>query len=373
MYGDFMKKWSLNKIRISELLLSFLCIIIKISGLDELNVFFNYFIPITSLFIIFLAAYEFKFRRNYFRLIYLIVVINFAVQFTDNIYSINLLLFFFLLIYSLILLITIMFSKRIINISNKEKGKLPVGVFSKKHNVANIIVVSLFLISFAFSIYLDLFVLDNIFHFILLAFGLGSILIICVISINPLYKLNNLIVRDFKYYEFKKMIDEFKENNLHSDTYNYLLAFESNYTVLVDKKESIRIFEMSNRPISKQYEQIYDSIELCYLYNKEDKENFDFKFKLFKEKYPRNINNKVFEIYFDLKDKDKEIKDIEKIFNVNNKLNFNKYSYSYNLMEYYYIRGNVDKAKEYAKIIVDLNAREFKESYNHALLILNEK
>ena len=41
-------------------------------------------------------------------------------------------------------------------------------------------------------------------------------------------------------------------------------------------------------------------------------------------------------------------------------------------MNYYYIRGNLNKAKEYAKIIIDLNANEFKEAYTNALHIYEQ-
>ena len=42
------------------------------------------------------------------------------------------------------------------------------------------------------------------------------------------------------------------------------------------------------------------------------------------------------------------------------------------LMNYYYIRGNLTKAKEYAKIIIEMGANEYIETYNKALSIYEQ-
>lgn len=366
-----MKSLSLNKIRIIQLFLIFLCASFYLFEIYLINPF-CYFIPFISLVILFFSAYEFKYKNNYFRLIYLILIINFCIQFVHDIRYTNLFFLIFLLAYAIILIFTILFSSRYISVSKKEKGKLPLGMLSNKHNRIHKTIMGITYALLALLAYLDFFVFENALLFIGSILVLFIVLLIVLLKINPLIKLCFLVEKDFKYNEFMNKVKEIKNNNLNSETYNYLLLLEANYTAFVDKKESIRMFEHCNRPLNKQYEKFYEVVELCYLYNKNNKETFDIKYKIFKEKYPKNLNNKVFDIYFDLNDKDKEIKDIEKIFNINTKINFNKFGCSYSLMNYYYIRGNLNKAKKYAKIIIDLNANEFKEVYTNALHIYEQ-
>ena len=74
----------------------------------------------------------------------------------------------------------------------------------------------------------------------------------------------------------------------------------------------------------------------------------------------------MFKIY----DKNEVIDNFEKLNDINIKHKFARISRALNLMMYYEVREDYNKAKEYAKIIIDMNATEYVETYNKALSIL---
>ena len=378
-YGDFMKKDYFRLIRFIEYIVCLLLLLLGFSKIEENFVFiglFKYLYPCLYGSLIIGLIFEFKYRKPFIRTFYMILTILFLLL-SENINQTNSFIFVFSIIYMIMLLISFLFKNKMnatVDVVKNEKGKLEVGFFDERHKKLSVLSIVLASVIFCGSFLLLYLILEiNV----IIAFLIGMILCVIVIIgmnllFNPIIKLNKLIYQENRINDFLIKINEFKNNNVHSETYNYLLIFESNYTVLVNKEKSIELFESAFYPNNKGYQKLYELIELCYLENKLDKAMFDKRFKEYKEKYPKEKNLKYIGLSFRINDKNDIIENIESYYNINHKNMFTRLVGSNALMNYYSIRGDLTKAKEYAKIIIDMGANEYIETYNKALNILNQ-
>ena len=374
-----MKKDYFRLIRFIEYIVCLLLLLLGFSKIEENFVFiglFKYLYPCLYGSLIIGLIFEFKYRKPFIRTFYMILTILFLLL-SENINQTNSFIFVFSIIYMIMLLISFLFKNKMnatVDVVKNEKGKLEVGFFDERHKKLSVLSIVLASVIFCGSFLLLYLILEiNV----IIAFLIGMILCIIVIIgmnllFNPIIKLNKLIYQENRINDFLIKINEFKNNNVHSETYNYLLIFESNYTVLVNKEKSIELFESAFYPNNKGYQKLYELIELCYLENKLDKAMFDKRFKEYKEKYPKEKNLKYIGLSFRINDKNDIIENIESYYNINHKNMFTRLVGSNALMNYYSIRGDLTKAKEYAKIIIDMGANEYIETYNKALNILNQ-
>jgi hypothetical protein len=330
--------------------------------------------PLLGVLVFSMVIMEFVYSKPVVRLIYIILIINFLIFIVKDLNMINMCIWFFTLIYFVPFIIIYLRTKNAKTEVKmiKEEGKLDVGILNKKHDKAikGSIVIATICAMLSILIFNLVFEI-NIVISLLLAFIVCFIIIVMIsISSNPLIKLEQLIFNDVKINEYLSELNKLKENNLHSETLNYLCIFEANYMALVNKEKSIELFENVKYPVHKPYIKIYETIELCYLFNKRDQEAFYNKLNEFKLKYPKDKNIVFYDYLFKIYDKNEVIDNFEKLNDINIKNKFARISRALNLMMYYEVREDHNKAKEYAKIIIDMNANEYVETYNKALSIL---
>ena len=374
-----MKKDYFKLIRFIEYIACLLLLLLGFNKIEEGLIFtglFRYVYPFLYLVVVIYLLLEFKYRKPFIRLFYMIITLLLLLL-SEGIDQANSFIFVFSIIYMFLLLISSLFKNKkniTVDVVKNEEGKLEVGFFSEKHKKQSLLFIVLSSIIFCGSFLLFYLVLEvNV----IISFLIGMILCIIVIIVmnllfNPISKINKLIFKENRINDYLNKINEFKNNNIHSETYNYLLIYESNYTVLVNKAKSIELFESAYYPMNKAYQKLYELIELCYLENKLDKDMFDKRLKEYKKKYPKEKNLKYIGLSFRINDINDVIENIESYYNINHKNMFTRLVGANALMNYYYIRGNLTKAKEYAKIIIEMGANEYIETYNKALSIYEQ-
>ena len=339
--------------------------------------FINWHPLVIYIFLFVLVIIEFKYRKPIIKLIYLILEGLILLMTMDNIARLNSFIWLLSIVYCFLVLIslTVTKPKNYREVRNKKDGKLSVGMFSKRHQIHN----NLLVFGYILGVVLLVIIWNAIFHQYIFLAGiifiilLGILFIFLLYKINPLNKCLYVINYKLKYNEFNDYINKIKDNNLHEDSLSYLLSLEANYCVLYNKEKSIEMFDKIKEPKFKPYNEIYNIIKVCYLINKEENEKAlelieELKIKM--PKYSKKISN--FEILAKIKDKNIMISNIEDIIRIDNKFPFDNFANAYTLMCYYYERDNIENAKRYAKMVVS-NGNEFTEAYNLAIKILDMK
>lgn len=356
---------------ISMVMTSFIFVFEIIPGVGLILPSYLVYLPtILSFIILFLFLLEFIKKRRVGRLIYLVIAILLTIITQNSIESLNSYIWFFSFIYLVIVLIIYTKTKTSIKVS-KEKKELPVAIYSRKHLVLNnLLILFVFLFDVVFiSIWYVNYNL-NIIAGLALAFIISFIFIIFMSSlINPLSKPIRLMNNEVKFNEAYKLLEELKNNEmLHQDNIEYIKIFQSDYYALVNKQRSLEIFETINEPEFKEYKKIYHLLKFCYFINKDEINNAKEQLDFIKRKHFYNKNGiERLEKMIDIND-GKTINNIELIYKTNTKNKFLNVINANNLMEYYERQGNIEKAKENAKIIL-LDGKELIETYNKALYI----
>lgn len=256
-----------------------------------------------------------------------------------------------------------------------EKGKLPYGIYSKKHNFLN---------NFLFFILFTIIMIISVYAILNIGFVLGLIILISLSSIlfiflsNCLNEFMNIKKRYFKtldFNQFSEDINKILNNNIHSETKKSVILEYCNIMFLYDKQKAYEMFEEldeSNVPFIKDF---YETIKVVYFFNKG---NYELCIKLIDEFINKttskfNIQKNTLINFKQIFLTTEEIKDFEtKVLKTNKK---NKYIEinNYNiLMLYYYYRSDIAKAKNYAKKIIELKTN-CKELNLSALEILENK
>ena len=359
---------------ISMIITSFTFFFENIPGVGLILPSYLVYLPtILSIIILILFLLEFSKKRRIGRLIYLTIAIFLTCITQYSIDSLNSYIWFFSFIYLIIVLIIYTRTKTSIKV-NKDKKELPVAIYSRKHLILNnllILLVFIFDIIFISIWYINLNL--NIVVGLFLAFILSFIFIIFMSAlINPLSKPIRLMNNEVKFNEAYKLLEELKDNDLlHQDNIEYIKIFQSDYYALVNKQRSIEIFETIKEPEFKEYKKIYHLLKFCYFINKNENNNAKEQLDFIKRKHFYNKNGIVrLEKMIDINEGN-IIDNIEVLYNTNTRNKFLNVINASNLMEYYDKQGNINKAKENAKIILE-DGKELIETYNKALEIIKK-
>lgn len=248
----------------------------------------------------------------------------------------------------------------------KSTKTLPVGVISAKEQ--NILIIT-FLVVIAITAALTMLFInlyDKPALGLLVIPVIIPIVVIIVRKTNTNIKLLGIVNKEMNFEKFNDLLTETLKNNLHPETYNYLMIIKTNYLIAYDLEQAIELSKSLKEPTAKQFKTIYNSvIAEIYVNSKQ----FD--------KFHEIINNVPAVTQSALLNYEKviattdEMLNIESAFPVNLRLPFSNASSYEARMTYYHTRGNKEKAIEYAKIIKSY-CPGLKEYVKKADLILSE-
>lgn len=256
-----------------------------------------------------------------------------------------------------------------------EKGKLPYGIYSKKHNFLNTF---LFLILFTIIMIISVYIILNI------GFVLGLI-ITCILTFISIIFLSNVLnefikvkKRYFKTLDFNQFTEDINKilnNNIHSETKKSVILEYCNIMFLYDKQKAYEMFEQLDEPNVPLGKDLYEVIKIIYFFNKG---NYELCIKLIDEFINKttskfNIQKNTLINFKQIFLTTEEIKDFEtKVLQTSKKSKYAEINNYNTLMLYYYFRSNFEKASIYAKKIIELKTN-CKELNSSALEILENK
>lgn len=322
---------------------------------------FMLYIPIALWFIQVLAfGFETQFKSNRIRMVYLIIssflILLFIFE-TELAAAISMVMSIGYLIMMLIVYVKGGNTGVIITGKVSEKT-LPLGHFSKKHSRFTYFS---FILAFvlAFCSYLlcdNILHIDGIMSFIITFIFVFVFIIAWGILFNPFSKVVNKFNKDLDFVTFEKGILEMLDNNLHPDSRSHLNVLYANYLYTYDLCRGIELFNKIERPEYKAYRLFYDIVAINNAANEKNEEKaYELleSFKIEHSKYQQHIISlsRLLTIVFT----SDEIQNIEAYYPLNNRVKINNIINANTLMSYYSTRNNLEKAKYYAKYLLDNN------------------
>lgn len=256
-----------------------------------------------------------------------------------------------------------------------EKGKLPYGIYSKKHNFLN---------TFLFMILFTIIMIISVYVILKIGFVLGLIVtlllsfILLVFLSNYINEFINIKKRYFKtldFNQFSEDVNKILSNNIHSETKKSVILEYCNIMFLYDKQKAYEMFEQLEESNVSFIKDFYETIKVVYFFNKG---NYELCTKLIDEFCNKttsklNMQKNTLINFKQIFLTTEEIKDFEtKVLQTNKKSKYAEINNYNTLMLYYYFRSNFEKAKVYAKKIIELKTNCF-ELNSSALEILENK
>ena len=182
---------------------------------------------------------------------------------------------------------------------------------------------------------------------------------------NSLTKMLENFYSTCKYEKFYfKYMDIQNDKKINDETKNYLRILHTNFLFLIDEKKAFREYDRIFLPTENKYLQAYYFLGVIV---QARKKNFDeAKEKLDKcKKYKSLSKEDMFslQLFIDIYS-DKDIKDIEKMFPLNNKVLYQNIFNARLLMDYYALKGD-EKTAIYANYILKQKT-DFTDSINKA-------
>lgn len=178
------------------------------------------------------------------------------------------------------------------------------------------------------------------------------IFIIVLLKTDTLRKLLYEINQNLDYEAFELKIDEALQNNLHPETYNFLLMIKTNYLFSYDLPKALELFDTIKEPENNKYLELYHSVlveGLIHLGKHDDayqtiekmKDPLKAKFIYFYKVYCTN----------------EKLDNIDAIYPTNQKNLFSNASSLYTKMKYYETRGDTLKAQELASKLIEYSPK----------------
>lgn len=354
--------------RISQLILALILMLFPLFGVlnDEglvLNDYLKYIPVILGIGIILLTAFETKLLESIIRLSYLAVVtfVSIILLHYGGINMFNTHLWIVSNGYFILSLISVF---KIKNDANKRKVTTTVGYFSVNNILVFIIFELLALFSFFYGVIFAVFA-GGEYPYLIIVFFAPTIFFAVMLSIflgqgNKCLNAINEFMKTADYERFMLDIDGMLENSSFKKATLKLKLMQVEYTFLVDKDRAIQMFSNIDLPKSIFSQMLYKIIEIhCYI----AKNDFQTASELINELQTRHrITRKQIRFLKDIitvLDSEKEIKNIEKKYSIIRKKVDSLINASV-LLNYYKRRGNLKKAKYYARYILH-NTSQFKE------------
>lgn len=382
-----MKRISANLLRYIELILStFLCLFVFFGkNHDEYGLILNNgLIAIPSIIyavILICLLLEYKKTNTFPGIRFFMIFIIFGIallMYSDGKYfsRFNSTLWVFSIPMVISIIVTIIKNGMPVDKTKIETGvnkTLPIGIVTKKQLYISYLIWGILILL------LVLYLVLNITHVIEIPFWIVCIFIfaygiifvyISALKLNPLNASLKIINLNLSYNEFKKEIENFKQNRLHPETINQINLLLANYTHAVDTLEAYKYFEISREPKAKNYIHWYKVVRALYYSNKANKEELD-KCLADLRTNPKNEQLSIsIERGYIIKHTKDIIENIESFYPLNTKLAFSNITNCHTLMIYYYNREDKENAKKYADII--LNYKSDLQKYNSDALAVIE-
>lgn len=344
---------------------------------------YNYIQLGLAFLLIILYILEFVFKPAKKRIIYFALSLFVILITAKSINTLNESIWALSLVYALIMILVVLRS----NVNNENVNGLPkdtkktlsVGMFSLKQQRINFTYVYIsFLLIIGLGIFLVLSDNTKLFYLPLIA---SIILFIGLIFItaytSPFAAALRLINNKCNYNEMMELINEIKDNNLHSDSLIMIKIIEANYTSTVDLEQANLIWDeiKDTKPLNKQYLLNYLFVEISLAISNRDFLLANELINNLKIKYVKNAKVlkglEQFVNCINALQTNEEIKDIELNLPLTTKLLFNNITNAHYLMNYYYkLKIKEEEQTKLANYIIT-NAPELKLLVLDANKVLN--
>lgn len=189
-------------------------------------------------------------------------------------------------------------------------------------------------------------------------------------SASDLSKMLENFYKTCKYEKFYyKYVDYQNNKKINEETKNYLRILHTNFLFLVDERKAIRIYENVHLPTENKYLQAYYFLDVLVKTKQKEFKEAEEKLEKYK-KYKSLSKEDIFslQIYIDIYS-DKEIKDIEKMFPLGNRVLYQDVFNARLLMDYFALKGD-PKTAIYAAFILKQKT-DFTETVNRAKEIVD--
>lgn len=295
---------------------------------------------------------------------------------TNSIYAVNKIIWqfsYYSIIVNIASLLGIFAHIRVILKRTNDKT-LPVGIYSKFQLICNYIYYTT--ASIIVAVIVVLFLLDkNTFEsftiYLIILAALTLCLVFILIVTDPIIKAEKYISIDLSYEKFKNEIEKIKRNNINKESKNYLNMIILNYADTIGQEEEEKYLNLCYMPNNSNQRVPYLVLETQHFINIGKYERAKVIINELKENrlalpYVEELNRLIM-----IKCDNKIIENVESYFPINRFSPLKSLMNCLNLMDYYNIRGNKEKAKEYALKVLNYNS-DFTNYINQANLILKE-
>lgn len=181
-----------------------------------------------------------------------------------------------------------------------------------------------------------------------------SLPVILIIFVVITYKTNTLIQllkeinQKMDYESFEGKIDEILKTNIHPETYNYLMIIKVNYLFSYNVNQGLELFSTLKKPENKKYLMLYHSVLVEGLIHLGKYDEAYEQIQQLNEPLKAKLLN-----FYNVFCTNEELKNIEALYPTNQKIKFSNASAMFTKMFYYQSRGDVIKAQELAKILIE--------------------
>lgn len=174
------------------------------------------------------------------------------------------------------------------------------------------------------------------------------VFIIVLLKTDTLRKILYEINQNMDYEAFELKIDEVLKNNIHPETYNFLLIIKTNYLFSYNLDKALELFQTIKEPENNKYLDLYHSVLVEGLIHLG---KYDEAYKTI-EMMKDSLKSK-FIYFYKVFCTNENIENIEAIYPTNQKNRFSNASSLYTKMKYYESRGNTLKTQELAKELIE--------------------
>ena len=184
-------------------------------------------------------------------------------------------------------------------------------------------------------------------------------------NVNTLTRMLESFYKTCKYEKFYfKYMDLQKDKKINEETKNYLRILHTNFLFLIDEKKAFREYDRIFLPTENKYLQAYYFLDVLVQARKKNFKEAEEKLARCK-KYKSLSKEDIFslQLFIDIYS-DKEIKDIERMFPLDNKVLYQNVFNARLLMDYFALKGD-EKTAIYANYILKQKT-DFTDSINRA-------
>lgn len=245
-----------------------------------------------------------------------------------------------------------------------EKGKLPYGIYSKKHNNLNNIFVFAWI---ALYIIFVMLVMESE-HFWILVMIMAIIwfvvLLVVVTLINP---LNKAIRRAMDKLEIKEALSDMfdiMKNNLHSQSRTLVQIHCVNLLIDYDLEKAKMLFNSIQKPNENSIKNIYYLVEMALLNTLGQYEEVKIKLEEFRMNFPKMIKQyESMKLALEIHSSTNEIENIQQKYPIDTKMKFLNVENATGLAKYYYTRGKKEEGEKFANFVKE-NGKNLERIYN---------